>query len=139
MAAVYSVPSLVVYTGTQNRYHIEWQSEGKDQIIQAIRVSTNSVVAEPDTLTMLAYQSSCVSFTHPLPYQPLQTLSQPVIQRSVLVLSFRPRPKRVRFRRHATTHYLCRLACSSEHISHLNAATTMDEIRRFQITNFVVM
>jgi hypothetical protein len=23
MAAVYSVPSLVVYTGTQNRYHIE--------------------------------------------------------------------------------------------------------------------
>jgi len=23
MAAVYTVPSLVVYTGTQNRYHIE--------------------------------------------------------------------------------------------------------------------
>jgi hypothetical protein len=69
MASVYTVPSLVVYTGTQNRYHIEWQSKGKDQIIQAIRVSSNSVVAESDSLTMPAYQSSCVSFTHPLPSQ----------------------------------------------------------------------
>jgi hypothetical protein len=91
--SVYTVPSLVVYTGTQNRLQIEWQSKGNDQIIHAMRVSTNTVVAEPDSLTMLAYQSSCVSFTRPPPPPlPNPQSSQPAIQRSVLVLSFRPRP-----------------------------------------------
>jgi hypothetical protein len=66
MVSVYTVPSLV-YTMTQNRPHIELHSKGKYKIIHAIRVSTNNVVAEPDSLTMLAYQSSCVSFTRPLP------------------------------------------------------------------------
>jgi hypothetical protein len=84
--SVYTVPSLVVYTGTQNRPRIEWRSKGNDQIIHAMCVSTNTVVAEPDSLTMLAYQRSRVSFTPP------PQSSQPAIQRSVLVLSFRPRP-----------------------------------------------
>ena len=97
MVSVYTVPSLVVYTGTQNRPHIEWQSKGKDPIIHTLRVSTNTVAVEPGSLTMLAYQSSCVSFTRPLPSLPLPspinpTLSQSVIQRCVLLLSFCPRP-----------------------------------------------
>ena len=38
LLSVYMTPSLLVYTGTQNRPHTERRSKGNDQIIHAMRV-----------------------------------------------------------------------------------------------------